>query len=37
MARVTGEVGIAEWFGIAKPDFVGKYINRKLITETRTR
>lgn len=35
MAQVTAEYGIAKGFSITKPGFVGKYINRKLITEIR--
>lgn len=34
MAQVTAEYGIAKGFSITKPDFVGKSINKKLITET---
>lgn len=35
MAQVTAEYGIAKGFSIIKPDFVGKYMNRKLVTEIR--
>lgn len=33
VAQVTAEYGFAKGFSITKPDFVGKYINRKLMTE----
>lgn len=35
IAHVSAEYGIAEDFSIRKPDFVGKYTNRKLVTAVR--
>lgn len=35
IAQVSTEHGIAEDFSIGKPDFVGKYTNRKLIIAVR--
>lgn len=35
IAQVSAEYGIAEDFSIRKPDFFGKYTNRKLIIAVR--
>lgn len=35
IAQVTAEYGIAEGFSIRKPDFAGKYTNRKLVIAVR--